>query len=321
MDDHIRQLLSRYFQGQLALEEKDTLYRWLKSSPGHEQEAYRMYLQWENGETHDLFDEKAAWERFLRSMEEKSRVERRLPWRWISIAAAITALIVSVLFVFFDGNRQKDTVAYSTVFAPYGEVTKVALGDGSTAWLKGGTKLSIPSLSPNSERHIRMDGEAYFEVKHDESCPFVVTTSSGMKVRVLGTHFELRDFKGKAVKRVVLMKGSVQVVNRGESFMMHPDEMLEITKGKPCMRTVHSTDYRAWITRLYVADNQPLKDILAEISEHYGKAISCDEDAAHIVCSGQLDLSGSIDEVMQSIAVSAPIRVQKNGAGYKVTRE
>lgn len=83
-----------------------------------------------------------------------------------------------------------------TVTVPSGQRANVILPDGTDVWLNAGTTIRYPISFMKGKREIILDGEAYFEVVHNEKCPFVVHTYA-MDVEVLGTKFNVEAYSKK----------------------------------------------------------------------------------------------------------------------------
>ncbi|HKY86061.1 MAG TPA: FecR domain-containing protein [Pseudorhodoplanes sp.] len=96
-------------------------------------------------------------------------------------AAALAASIVGVLV--YSGTAGR----YHTEM---GEIRRVALEDGSTAAIN--TDSSIAVTYSDRLREVRIDkGEAWFQVKHDRTRPFLVEAGQ-VRVRAVGTAFSVR---------------------------------------------------------------------------------------------------------------------------------
>lgn len=65
-------------------------------------------------------------------------------------------------------------------------------------------------MTPILERRtclLKLSGEAYLEVAKDENCPFIVDAGE-IKVKVLGTCFNVRAYKDNEEIKVALLRGS-----------------------------------------------------------------------------------------------------------------
>jgi len=87
-----------------------------------------------------------------------------------------------------------------------GQLLTVALADGSKLQLNGATNLDV--RFDKDQRHVTMRrGEAYFDVAHENSRPFVIE-AGGARTSVLGTAFDI-DLASREVKLAVY-RGAVR---------------------------------------------------------------------------------------------------------------
>jgi ferric-dicitrate binding protein FerR (iron transport regulator) len=111
-------------------------------------------------------------------------------------------------------NQIIGEVQYNILSNPKGsKVINMLLADGSKVWLNAGSSLLYPVSFISDERKVSVTGEAYFEVAHNVSRPFIVNHGS-MEVRVLGTHFNVNAFEDDDSNiKVTLLEGSVKIDN------------------------------------------------------------------------------------------------------------
>ncbi|MBS1567023.1 MAG: FecR domain-containing protein, partial [Bacteroidetes bacterium] len=60
----------------------------------------------------------------------------------------------------------------NTLIVPRGYMYNLVLSDGSKVWLNADSKISFPVQFDKSGRAVTVEGEAYFEVAHNEKWPF-----------------------------------------------------------------------------------------------------------------------------------------------------
>lgn len=123
----------------------------------------------------------------------------------VGIAASILALAGIVLgsyHVWFAGER------YAT---PVGGVTSLPLEDGSRITLNTDSKVRVNFGERQREIELAR-GEAFFEVAHDSSRPFVVL-AGGRRVIAIGTKFSVR--RDSDLLQVVVTEGRVSLDNPG----------------------------------------------------------------------------------------------------------
>ena len=101
-------------------------------------------------------------------------------------------------------------LAMQTITVPAGQRVNLDLPDGSNVWLNAGTTMQYPVSFMTDKREVILDGEAYFEVAHNEKSPFVVHTST-LDVEVLGTKFNVEAYSARKIFETSLMEGRVKV--------------------------------------------------------------------------------------------------------------
>src|SRR6185312_1615567 len=190
LDAQASDWLARQEFGQLDEADMARFERWLAQSFHHRTAYWRMKALWQDSER------LAA----LRSPMRQPRTATPKTRQWPKVAAAL-ALVLTVgagtWFATLDQQR-----SYSTVL---GERKTITLSDGSEIDLNTKSALRIAS----SQREAWLDeGEAYFQIVHDASRPFVVH-AAGHRVLDLGTKFLVRESAKKL--EVSLVEGRAQI--------------------------------------------------------------------------------------------------------------
>lgn len=167
--------------------------------------------------------------------------------------------------VVVEASKMPETV---TMTIPYGDEAVVNLADGSKVYLHPGSKLHFPNKFVGDERVVTLEGEAYFEVSHDASRPFIVKTAYG-STKVLGTEFDVTACEGKAPS-VTLVKGRVQVETPSHTTILHPGSKAVWTdEGEITTSQVDTESLTLWKEGYLFYDNMPLDEILHDISLYY----------------------------------------------------
>ena len=135
----------------------------------------------------------------LQNLFFSSSVFRR--FRSLGLAAAGVLVLTGGWFL---AARMAGHEEYSN---PEAAARRVELHDGSFVHLNTGSELRVDFSA--GERRVRLQsGEAYFEVAHDASRPFVVV-AGGVVVRAIGTAFNVR--LASANVEVLVEEGRVEV--------------------------------------------------------------------------------------------------------------
>ena len=117
-----------------------------------------------------------------------------------------------------------------------------------------------------------MEGEAYFQVVHNEDAPFIVKTSR-MAIKVLGTEFNVSAYAEDSIIRTTLVRGSVKISSEvsGESVVLHPGEQSALNRGDHSMLVseVDVSYAMAWKEGRLRFKEKPLKEVMKIISRWY----------------------------------------------------
>ena len=163
---------------------------------------------------------------------------------------------------------------YNTLSNPRGsKLINMTLSDGSKAWLNAGSSLTYPVLFIGNERKVSMTGEAYFEVIHDASKPFIVNNGS-MNVRVLGTHFNVNTYEDEAAERITLLEGSVRVSKKLLSQLLKPGQQASASNNEindiKVVNDVNMDEVMAWKNgKFRFGENTDIGVIMRQISRWY----------------------------------------------------
>lgn len=209
MDEQIYLLIAKSLNNELTGDERRELDVWLNADAANKTVYEEMEKLWQETDTllqQPSFDTEAAWDAVAkRTIAVLPAVpERKLisfP-NWLKFSAAAAVLMAS-----FIGYRLLNTNHELTVIAAAdGQVVK--LPDQSVVTLKKGSTLKYPEIFDAHERHLSLDGDAFFEVARNEEQPFIVDARA-VAVQVLGTSFNVSCDDSSA--HVVVATGKVQV--------------------------------------------------------------------------------------------------------------
>jgi len=246
---------------------------------------------------------------------------RRL-YRISAIAAAVLLLIVGtwVLRAIYNKRKAQQLAARELYFHNEpGFRTTVQLPDSSRVYLGAASTLRFKQ-EENGDRLVLLEGQAYFEVKHDEHRPFTVRTGAISTVDI-GTAFNIRYYPGNPSIEVAVTSGKVQVLHTG----VHADTPLAVLDQG--LRLAYDTGtLRYGITTLTNADNagawrkgvlffqrQPLKEVTDELQRYYGVRFQYTNRAAeHILITTVLD-NKSLEETLDIVTLTAGISFTRQG--------
>ncbi len=208
----------------------------------------------------------------------------------------------------FEGKEfvvQASQTANSEIILP--DSTKVCLREGST--LRYNSDFSFGS------RNVFLDGEAYFDVYHNENHPFIVSTEYA-RIKVLGTKFNFFAVKGAPVYQATLVEGKVVFeVDGGKKYNLSPDQMIEMNVKDHHVKiaNVKTELYTAWKDGKVIFRDETLGAIATKLERiyHVKFVFNNQQLARKYRFSGTFNKETSIGEVITMLKLSIPLEVRR----------
>jgi ferric-dicitrate binding protein FerR (iron transport regulator) len=179
--------------------------------------------------------------------------------------------------------------------------------------LNNDSKLSYPEHFSGWQRVVKLEGEGYFEVFHDETNPFFVETN-GFAVKVLGTVFDVRNYPNDAIPEVVLLSGRIEVdIKKGsESVQLLPNQKMSYNKqtGNYDIASIDAPEYALWKNDKLVMDNEELETIFRKIGRWYNVDIVYDKNLPLTSRHTITITSEAKEEILRLLSITMPIKYQ-----------
>lgn len=216
-----------------------------------------------------------------------------------------------------DGHNPNQTIHYNRLEVPQGTDYRLVLSDGSKVWLNARSRLTYPEVF-GEIREIKLEGEAYFEVAHDEKRPFIVHTDN-LSVKVLGTEFNINARRSERVQ-TVLVKGRVEVENAGkQKVILHPGELAESGNSRMEVSKVNVRKYTAWREGMFYFEETTLEEIMQELSDwYYVQTIFTNPTSRTRKFSGILKRNDSLEKVLKKIELTTSVHFTASEGIVKV---
>ena len=273
-------LITKYFEGEITAAERKLLFSMIQTDEKLRKDfssvqnlyALSSWLPNENDEF-EAVDKLAA---FKHTHCRKKRYPIHILKHAAGYAAAICITILSTGMVMNDREPAEEMVTYEEFTTPSGQRAMVKLHDGTTVWLNARSTLRYPNHFAREERKVELDGEAFFDVEHNEHKPFVVSTEK-LDIKVLGTKFNVFAYKGREEFNTALLEGSVKVyerMNEEKALFMNPNECVELKDNKLVKRPMGNTDFLLWKEGIYAFDDVPFEDIIKKFELYYDIVIT-----------------------------------------------
>ena len=218
-------------------------------------------------------------ERELREQQQLQYIFRRIRARRrkkIAICCTLAVLGLASLGVLGTYYRHRSTESVYYTCVPRQDST-LLLADRSVVHVKAGSRLGIPRDFSESKRRVRLEGEAYFEVRKHLPARFTVDLG-GMQAVVHGTSFNVVNDDGLDVKQVSVSQGKVEVLNRagrrslgfltrGKELTYHPSTQRAET------RDTDPDHIAEWREKTFYMENGTLEEFRAKLLRSFGKRL------------------------------------------------
>ena len=213
-----------------------------------------------------------------------------------------------------DGATKE--IGYNTVNVPYGGTYTVELCDGTKVYLNSGTTLEFPSRFDGKVRSVILKGEAYFDVARNVSKPFVVEVDE-MKVKVLGTSFNVKSYVDEPGVYTTLVEGSVAILRDGQpEKKIKPGEQAYYNKGVGTLSIaeVDVKEFTSWKDGVFYFKDIALEEILRIVSRWYDlEVFYMNQGAKSVIYSGKLPMYSSVEDVLRKFEISGDVRFELKG--------
>lgn len=270
----IKQLIQSYINGRLSVEEEQHLCEWLSASDENKRnfsEAVRTMKPASTGQVRlnrALAETKSQL--FTKDNTPKvpgSRTRTINFRRWIELAAVLVlGLFIKIGFDYFT---TKSHVAESLciIEAPIGQKSKVELPDGSLVWLNSESKIQFHN-NFNTNRQVKLTGEAYFEVEKNEKHAFEVEIED-YKVVVHGTRFNVMAYHDLGYVQTTLVEGSVEIKRGEQQLFLKPGEQLNLKNGKFTKKSLNTSVVTAWKENKFYFDSVEFSELVRRLERWY----------------------------------------------------
>jgi len=185
-------------------------------------------------------------------------------------------ILVSGVYITYKNLQTVDTteqMAYKTISVDKGKKSRVVLNDGTIINLDAGSNIRY-SANFKEDRQIWLTGEAYFQVAHDTSHPFIVHANKAV-VQVLGTKFNVRSWKESKSVSVAVTEGKVKLSRDGNSnskAVFIPKGMVSFLpkEGNPSNPKADDVEnYISWLKNEIVLEDVALSEVLSQLNRWY----------------------------------------------------
>ncbi len=240
----------------------------------------------------------------------------------LKYAAILILMLCAVPVTFYVKNQftGKTALKYTSIVTKNRETSQIILPDSSVVWLNSCTMLTYNNDYSVNNRDLSVKGEAYLNVRKDRKIPLIISCDD-LKIKVLGTRFNVSAYPEEHKITVALESGSVELLhakNESFSYKLKPGEIAQYdTELKDV--TIEKTDvlnYTGWKEGLLVFKDAPMAEVIRVLERKFNAEITVRDQAVYEPAFNATFKNEELTEILNYIRYSCHIqyRIQKDKA-------
>ena len=302
-----KEILQRYVEGNVSPEEIIAVVDWLDADESHVREFMAL---------HKLNDIS-----LLNQPDSKVDVQKKKKTITFRQIGYELAKIAAILILFWGGTKLYETtsvkenvIAYQTLYVPAGQRAELILPDSTHVWLNARRKLVFPISFGKDIRQVELNGEAYFDVIHNEKQPFVVKTPQ-MDIQVLGTEFNVTAYSSSSDFEVALLRGCIELSSPrlSSNYRMKEKEHIRLQNNKLISKDISDYDYFRWKEGLICFNNESVATIIEKLKLYYDIDIEVyNQKFINSRYTGKFRTKDGIEQVLRVLQIEHKFTYTKN---------
>ena len=320
-------IIQKYVKGETSEEENLQLHQWIQQSSENKK---RLFAEKDIWDSYGFHSNKKRYEVTPELKILKNCIEFRNAYRSIKLTNALKmAAMILVIFglgwssqyISLLNEQQTSEVSTQEITVPKGQVNQIFLADGTRIWINSGSRLTLPSVFAPSERVVKLNGEAFFEVARDKKRPFMVEVN-GQQIKVFGTSFNVRAYDNSNKIETTLETGQIQLHVGNETKILNPGEqsLFNKTKSQLVISKVDPVNFSSWKEGRYEFQNEDLIEVLKVVERWYDVEITYDENTfKEMHFSGVIKRNKDAKHFLDLLNLTIPISYEIHGDKIKIS--
>ncbi|WP_158795633.1 FecR family protein [Pedobacter sp. L105] len=212
-----------------------------------------------------------------------------------------------------SANTANSGSSYNTIETPRGGQYEVVLPDGTKIWLNAASSLKYPaSFAGLKNRTVELKGEAYFEVTHNASQPFIVKTSQ-QQVEDLGTHFNISSYAEENETKTSLFQGSVKVSGNTLNCILKPGQQSVLAAATLKVIPDDAEATIAWKNGNFLFNHEHIESIMKKLSRWYNIDVQYEGAIPDDWFAGSVARSQQLNDVLRKLELTGQIHFKVEG--------
>ncbi|NIJ52360.1 FecR family protein [Dyadobacter arcticus] len=273
----LKELLRNYLKGKSSVSENKAVDDWYEILEGDDPVS--------------LDDAKAEkiraemWLAISTELSPKAVPIKKLHYNWLRVAASFL-LFGAIGFLIWTksnpvplpGNISSAEITYTYITSKSGERKLITLPDGSRLTLNSASSIRFQNNFTKARNVQIIDGEVFFDVKHDKSHPFIIK-SGALTTQVLGTAFNIRAYDALDKMSVGVTRGKVSVAVEGKPahFLTKGRQLVFQKRGSHISLSPFNANTLSWQQGYLLLNDASFEEMAVLMNKNYGVQISAPE--------------------------------------------
>lgn len=321
MELDYRELVIKFFAGEISDSEMEILKSWLSKSSENRKIFDQVNELWRETSIQtnkDHFYVDLAWNfisskyNFSRNKHKRVTVMRQKTIRLLAAAASVALLVLSGSLGLWVKARQSFlhfSGASTIVSTNFGDKAKIFLPDSSEVILNSGSNIQYDGGYNQKDRIVRLNGEAFFIVRTNPDKPFTVKLDE-MVLYATGTRFNVLSYDNENRVETTLEDGELKVLIEGENpINLKSGQQVSYSKQleKVKILDVNAETYSSWIENKLQLNDTPFEEALRKIARKYNVTFEISNKELLDLKYTATYIDESIEEVMEMLRMILPI--------------
>lgn len=267
--ENIQGLIVKYLNKECSTKEIEQLNLLLKQSEENRQlfkqiiKTDRLYKS-----TNLNIDTLNDWKKLQQKLSFKKNKKRSL----ILYASSIAAILLIGFFGLgiFQSRDVLLKIGWEKVYSDNFQKI-IVLSDSTEVWLNKNSYLQYPKYFNKDQRLVKLQGEAYFQVKPNPDKPFIIETKNTL-TKVLGTSFNIRAYPDEKSESIQVLTGKVKFSDKKQNTVVLRHNMAaEYLKDKQNIVIPNNIDENilAWKTQKFIFSDKSLEQVMISLQKVY----------------------------------------------------